>query len=108
MTPRPWQRLALPALLALGLLLRLGFGWRHPPQRPGEDIVSVDGYAELATSVAQSGSLRLDGRPSAYREPAYPVLLGTAFRVFWHCPRSYSWLQKDPLIAGTPPTCSSP
>jgi len=82
MTPRPWQRLALPALLALGLLLRLGFGWRHPPQRPGEDIVSVDGYAELATSVAQSGSLRLDGRPSAYREPAYPVLLGTAFRVF--------------------------
>ena len=88
-SPRRWL---LPACLALGLLLRLGFGWKHPSQPPGEALVNIDHYTELAVSLEQSGSLRLDGRPSACREPGYPVVLGVAFKIFG---RSY------PVVLGT-------
>jgi len=67
--------------------VRLGYGLRHPPQQPEQDLVSPDDYVEIATSVAQSWTLKRAGQPSAYREPAYPVLLGVMFKVFG---RSYA------------------
>jgi len=72
----------LPAVLAAGFALRLGFGLAHPPQKSGQDISNDDGYVELATSVAQSGTLRLGAEPSALREPVYPILLGLMFKAF--------------------------
>ncbi|MCX5797446.1 MAG: glycosyltransferase family 39 protein [Elusimicrobia bacterium] len=77
--PRSW---VLPALLVLGVLVRLGYGLRHPPQQPGQDLANPDDYVEIATSVAQSWTLKRAGQPSAYREPAYPVLLGVMFKAF--------------------------
>jgi 4-amino-4-deoxy-L-arabinose transferase-like glycosyltransferase len=74
--------LVLPTLLVLGFLVRLGYGMRHPPQQPGQDLASPDGYVELATAVSQSWTLKLSAQPSAYREPAYPVLLGIIFKIF--------------------------
>ena len=77
--PRSWL---LPALLALAFSVRLGAGLLHPPQQPGQDLASTDGYVELATSVSQTWTLKLGGAASAYREPAYPILLGVMFKVF--------------------------
>ena len=78
-------RLWLPGLLLFGALLRLGYGWSHPPQVKGEPLSDPDGYIGLACSVADSWTLYEDGRASAHREPAYPVFLGLIFKVFGKC-----------------------
>ena len=78
MTSAKARRAAVAALLAAGFIGRLGFGLTRAPRAPG--VPDVDQYADLATTFAESGAL-LDpqGRPSAQREPGYPVLLGMAF-----------------------------
>ncbi|MDD5657489.1 MAG: hypothetical protein PHF00_09585, partial [Elusimicrobia bacterium] len=71
------------ALLAAGLALRLGYGLARPPA-----VFDIDGYAGLAESFARGWSLQdAQGRPSALREPAYPLLLGSLFKIFG---RSYA------------------
>ncbi|MDD5627444.1 MAG: glycosyltransferase family 39 protein [Elusimicrobia bacterium] len=78
----PSRSWILPALLALGLLARLGYGLHHPPQRPGQELADPDCYVEAATSVSRSWTLEVFAQRSAYREPGYPVLLGIMFKVF--------------------------
>ena len=44
---------------------------------------NVDGYVDLGASFSRTWSLcGNDGRPSAFREQAYPVFLGLLFRIF--------------------------
>jgi hypothetical protein len=63
-------------LLGAAFLLRLSYGFTHPPV-----FSNADGYVDLGVSFARTGGL-LDenGNPSALREPAYPILLGILFR----------------------------
>lgn len=80
-TPR-WRTRAVAAV-ALAVLLRLGYGLLRPPQPPGESLADPDGYVGVASSVADSWSLAdKQGRPSAIREPLYPLLLGLSFKLF--------------------------
>lgn len=65
---------ALGLLLALGLMLRVALGWHQP-----EDLLADnDGYLAHAKPVA--AGLGFHGpytdRPTAFRPPGYPVLLG--------------------------------
>lgn len=76
-------RFLLPALLAAGFAFRLGYGCAFPVRGEGGGLPDVDGFVALAGSFADSWSfLDREGRPSAHREPGYPLLLGTAFKVF--------------------------
>lgn len=73
------MRWLLPAgALLLGLALRLGYGFVNAPAV----LPSPDGYVELAASLAETGTLAMDGKASAWREPGYPILLGIAFKMF--------------------------
>jgi predicted Zn-dependent protease/4-amino-4-deoxy-L-arabinose transferase-like glycosyltransferase len=63
-------------IVAAGLAARLGYAaWR-----PASDS-NQDNYRVIAESVADYGVLGEAGRPTADREPAYPVLLGLGFKV---------------------------
>ncbi len=75
-----WRGRRFPpaAALLLGLGLRLGYGLANAPAV----LPSPDNYVDLAASVAETGTLALDGKASAWREPGYPVLLGGAFKLF--------------------------
>ncbi len=85
------RRFLLPWLLVAAFLARLGYGLAYPPregiwlryERPqaGSEL-DPDGYVALAASFADSLSLSEDGKPSAQREPGYPVALGIAFALF--------------------------
>jgi len=70
----------LTALLLWAFCLRLGYGLARPPQTLRD--ADVDHYAAIAGSFSETGTLMLDGKPTAMREPAYPVYLGALFKVF--------------------------
>ncbi|MBI3549002.1 MAG: glycosyltransferase family 39 protein [Elusimicrobia bacterium] len=72
---------ALIAVLTVAAGLRFAYGLARPPQARGAALYDPDGYVELAHSVARHGGLYEEGRPSAHREPAYPVFLGAWFRI---------------------------
>lgn len=63
--------------MAAGLALRLGYALWRPADRSNQD-----NYRAIASSVADHGVLGEEGRPTAEREPGYPVLLGTFFKIF--------------------------
>jgi len=66
------------ALVGLTLLLRFGFlgSFDHVPVSDEMD------YLELAASLAESRSYVIDGAPSAFRPPGYPVFLAVVQIVF--------------------------
>lgn len=73
---------AAALLLALGLAARLAYGLWAPPGGRGGPMPDPDGYAGLAARWAETGSLvDAEGRPSALREPGYPLLLGAVFKL---------------------------
>lgn len=64
-------RLALGVVLATAALARLLVilpGWSDPPADP-------DNYLPLARSIAEGRGLEVNGRPTAYRPPLYPLIL---------------------------------
>lgn len=76
--PRASASARLAALAAAAGLLRLAYGLRFPAAVP-----NTDSYADIAAAFARTGALaHLDGTLTADREPLYPLLLGTAFRLF--------------------------
>ncbi|MDE2039225.1 MAG: glycosyltransferase family 39 protein [Elusimicrobia bacterium] len=70
-------RKALLLILVAGLALRLGYALRTAQKT--SSLPDPDDYCGLALSFARDGSLSLDGRLTAHREPAYPIALGLAF-----------------------------
>lgn len=75
----------LCAALALAAILPLAYSWRFPTRYASivEGIPNPDDYVRLGCSLADHGTLsEADGQPSASREPGYPLVLGTVFRVF--------------------------
>ncbi|MBI5595556.1 MAG: glycosyltransferase family 39 protein [Elusimicrobia bacterium] len=81
---RPIRRAALVAvLLTLGAAARVGYAVLFPPGGRGSPMPDLDGYVGLGASVAgRAALLDEEGRPSALREPVYPILLGAAFKPF--------------------------
>lgn len=73
----PYLRMWVGLLLA-GLFLRLAVvAVFHPP------LVSDDReYVGLAHALAQGEGFQIDGHQTAYRLPAYPLLIAASFRVF--------------------------
>lgn len=71
------SRLLLGLIVAAGLAARLGYAAWRPAAASNQD-----NYRAIAESVADHGVLGEAGRPTAEREPAYPVLLGLAFKIF--------------------------
>lgn len=70
-------------LLTAGVAARLFYGWLFPPPPAIGKLPDADRYVPLAIAVADHNAL-LDeeGKPTAMREPFYPILLGTFFKVF--------------------------
>lgn len=71
------NKLLLGLIVAAGLAARLGYAAWRPASTSNQD-----NYRLIAESVADHGVLGEAGRPTAEREPAYPVLLGLAFKIF--------------------------
>lgn len=68
------SQLALGLLLALGLIVRILLGWNQP-----EDLLADnDGYLAHAKPVAAGAGFHgpYSHRPTAFRPPGYPVILG--------------------------------
>ncbi len=67
------RRLAA-ALIAVAVVVRLGYVVATPGYTPIHDDHAYD---RLAVAVASTGAYPLDnGRPTAYRPPGYPYVLG--------------------------------
>lgn len=68
-------RLGFPVL---AVFVRLGFGFMNLQDAPADP----DRYIELATSLSEGRGFVIDGRPTAYRPPLYPLVLAPLTRIF--------------------------
>ena len=78
---RTWLWAAAVLLLAAALLIRLGFVHATPGYQPVDDARDYDGHA---VSIAQGDGFSDElayHRPTAFRPPAYPYLLGAVYRL---------------------------
>lgn len=77
---RGWLRLAVVVLIAAGLALRLGYVAATPDYRIAHDARDYDVHA---TSVARGEGFsdRLARRPTAFRPPGFPYLLGGVYKL---------------------------
>ncbi len=69
----------LAGVLVLATVARLAVmvpSWREPPVDP-------DRYLDLARSLAQDRSFAVDGRPTAFRPPLYPLVLAPLAAAGW-------------------------
>lgn len=71
-TLNPSYRRALATLVVAGLLARGALLWRVLATTGPDD---PDRYLPLAWSLAEGRGFAIDGRPTAYRPPLYPLLL---------------------------------
>jgi 4-amino-4-deoxy-L-arabinose transferase-like glycosyltransferase len=75
---RPRSGTLLLCLLTAGLIVRIAaVALFHPPLF-SDDI----DYVALGKSLAHGNGYQLDGHPTAYRPPGYPLLLAFSFRFF--------------------------
>jgi 4-amino-4-deoxy-L-arabinose transferase-like glycosyltransferase len=65
------RSLRLIWVVALGMVVRLGV---MAPQA-GRPLDDPDNYVPLARTLAQGSGLTINGRPTAYRPPLYPIVL---------------------------------
>ena len=73
--------IAVGAVLLAALGLRLGYMELTPHYRIVHDAVDYDTHAR-SIAIGDGFSKRLTGKPTAFRPPGYPYLLGGAYRVF--------------------------
>src|ERR1700690_1738020 len=74
----PPNRKFLFGIIVVAVLLRIGaVALFHPP------LISDDrDYDAIARSLAHGDGFKLDGNPTAYRLPGYPLLLAATYAVF--------------------------
>ena len=72
------NRKFLLGIIVIAVILRVGtIALFHPP------LISDDrDYDAIARSLAQGDGFTLDGNPTAYRLPGYPLLLAATYAVF--------------------------
>jgi hypothetical protein len=80
---------SLPLILAVALILRLGFAWNYASHNPRQALSVIPFMFEsgnIAASFANghgfSSPFRVDTGPTAWMTPVYPMLLAGVFRVF--------------------------
>jgi hypothetical protein len=80
---------SLPLILAVALILRLGFAWSYASHNPTQALSVIPFMFEsgnIAASLAHgdgfSSPFRVDTGPTAWMTPVYPLLLAGVFRVF--------------------------
>jgi hypothetical protein len=80
---------SLPLILAVALILRLGFAWNYASHNPSQALSVIPFMFEsgnIAASLANghgfSSPFRVDTGPTAWMTPVYPLLLAGVFRVF--------------------------
>ena len=78
MSPSPANRKILFGILVMAALLRVGtVALFHPP------LTSDDkDYDAIARSLVHGDGFALDGKPTAFRLPGYPLLLAATYAVF--------------------------
>lgn len=75
------RRALLLALLALALAARVAISLRYARPEPDGTVPNIDQYHSLATSLVEHGSLLRFGKPTASREPLYPIVLASLYKV---------------------------
>ena len=73
--------LAVVAVLLAALGLRVGYMELTPGYEIVHDARDYDAHAR-SIAIGDGFSKRLTGKPTAFRPPGYPYLLGGAYRVF--------------------------
>src|ERR1700712_3819933 len=73
--------IAVAAVLLAALGLRVAYMEVTPRYRIVHDAVDYDTHAR-SIAIGDGFSKRLTGKPTAFRPPGYPYLLGGAYRVF--------------------------
>jgi len=68
----------LAAIVIAGLVIRVTVALLFTPPLFGDDL----DYVALGKLLAHGGGYELDGSPTAYRPPGYPLLLSLSFRLF--------------------------
>ena len=74
----PDTRRILTAILLVGLALRVAVALLFTPPLFSDDL----DYVALGNSLAHGDGYVIEGHPTTYRPPGYPVLLSCFFRVF--------------------------
>lgn len=76
--------LRLPRLLGLALLLGFGLraGYSSYAVLSGKSLPSNDEYETIARSLVESGRYEWKGRPTAAREPGFPLFIAALYAVF--------------------------
>ena len=78
MSPKRAGRLAA-AIVAAGLLVRLGYAWRGAHSLP----TSNDQYETIAINLVERGEFSIDpGHSTSGREPVYPLFIAAVYKVF--------------------------
>lgn len=84
------ERRLLWALLAAAFAVRVLYCWGFSPYDPHEPVQDISNYHSFAISILERGGLEFQGKPSAAREPGYPVFLaalysvaGSSYSVVW-------------------------
>jgi alpha-L-fucosidase 2 len=75
---RPGSGTLLLGMLATGLIVRLAAVMLFHPPLFSDDL----DYVALGNSIAHGNGYQIDGHPTAYRPPGYPLLLAFSFRLF--------------------------
>jgi 4-amino-4-deoxy-L-arabinose transferase-like glycosyltransferase len=76
-----WYAVTAVAVIVVALGLRLGYVALTPDYRIVHDAHDYDMHAQ-SIAIGEGFSKRLTGKPTAFRPPGYPYLLGGAYRAF--------------------------
>jgi len=91
------KTLWLPAFLSLAMGLRflwaVGAPTWDPKLRQSERWGDAEAYHLLAESILRGEGLSLDGQPTAFRPPGYPVFLSLLYRSFGSSPLLVRFIQ---------------
>lgn len=75
---QPTSRKLLVGILLCGFLLRLGAVLCLDPIAGSDDKE----YKEIARNLVEGGGYAIDGKPTAYRTPGYPLIIAGVYSVF--------------------------
>lgn len=76
------ERRLLAGLLAAAAAARLLYCWGFSPFEPAAPVSDISWYHSFALSLREHGALLHDGKPSAAREPVYPIFLAGVYSIF--------------------------
>lgn len=80
------EPIVVGAVILCALAVRLWMAWPAISGEWGFRIGDDDDYHQLALALLQNGQLAVGGHPSAYRMPAFPLLLAGAYALFGSAP----------------------